>query len=142
MEKVTKKDFYKAIMSLVDQIPAEDYVDGVTSEMISTFCENEIGHLEKKTAKAKERAAEKKAEADPLSAAVEAALVTDEFKSIPTIAADVALAHPDVTASKVSYRLTQLIKSGVAEKQEITVPSAEGGKARKVQGYRLIAIEE
>ena len=44
----------------------------------------------------------------------------------------------DVTVAKVTYRLTQLVKNGEAEKTELTIPGAEGQKARKVQGYKLI----
>jgi uncharacterized protein with PhoU and TrkA domain len=103
---------------------------------IKEFCEKEIAALDRKAAKAKERAATKAAEADALTGLVEAALSTDEFKPIADIAAIVAESDGDATVSKVTYRLSKLVKDGVAEKSEVTVPGKDGGKARKVMAYR------
>lgn len=123
MEKMTKKEMFAFIASKM-----ADNTDVVE------FCDNEIALLEKKAAKAKEAAAKKRAEGDELSDAVFAALSTEGFEPIATIAARID--GPDVTVSKVTYRLTQLVKNGKAEKSEITV---EGdGKARKIMGYKAV----
>ena len=61
---------------------------------------------------------------------------TEDFEPIADIAARIE--GEDVTVAKVTYRLTQLVKNGEAEKQELTIPGGEGQKARKVQGYKLI----
>jgi recombination protein RecA len=53
----------------------------------------------------------------------------------PDIAAKIE--GEDVTVHKVSYRLTQLVKSGVAVKEDVKIPGWEGQKARKIAGYRL-----
>ena len=106
-------------------------------EAVTEFCINEIELLDKKAAKAKERAAAKASEGDALTEAVIAVMTTDEFQPIATIAANVA--DEDATVAKVTYRLTQLVKNGTAEKQEVTVGGGEGSKSRKVQGYRLVA---
>lgn len=123
MEKMTKKEMYGFI--------AEAMSDN--AEVVE-FCENEIALLEKKAAKAKEAAAKKKAEGDELTDAVYAALSADEFEPIADIAAKID--GPDVTVSKVTYRLTQLVKNGKAEKSEIAVEA--DGKTRKIMGYKAV----
>ena len=132
--KVTKRDFYNAIIALADANGGE--INGIAAEEIKTFAAKEIELLDKKAAKAKERAATKRAEGDELTDAVRAALSADTFEPIADIAARIE--GEDVTISKVTYRLTQLVKNGEAEKQEITVPGVDGGKARKIQGYKAL----
>ena len=129
MEKITKREMFEAIKSAV---ATGDWA--YDAETVTAFCEKEIGLLDKKAAKAKETAAKKRAEGDELMEAVKASLGT-EFEPISEIAARIE--GEDVTVSKVTYRLTQLVKSGVAEKQEITIPATEDSKARKVMGYKL-----
>ena len=132
MEKITKREMYEAI--IVMAAGGEMKYD---KDAFIDFCQNEIALLDKKAAKAKEAAAKKRAEGDELTDAVRAALSTEEFEPIAEIAARIE--GPDVTVSKVTYRLTQLVKNGEAEKQEISVAGGEGQKARKIQGYRAIA---
>ena len=131
MEKITKREMFEAIIALATggemKYEAEAFVN---------FCENEISLLDKKAAKAKERAATKKAEGDELTEAVRAAMSTEEFEPIADIAARIE--GEDVTVAKVQYRLTQLVKNGDAEKEQITVPGGEGQKARKIMAYKLI----
>lgn len=134
--KITKRDHFEAVKAYFeayDVMVAED----ISSEDVITFCENEIDLLDKKAAKAKERAAVKAKEGDELTAAVEAVLNTDEFQTIADIAAQIE--GEDVTIAKVQWRLGQLVKNGVAEKSEVSVPGVDGGKARKLVAYKLIA---
>ena len=133
MEKITKRDMYTAI---ANGVKTGDFTYDVND--IVDFCDKEIAALDRKAAKAKERAATKAAEADALTGAVADVLTTDEFKTIADIVAVIAANDADVTASKVTYRLTKLVKDGAAEKAEVTVPGVDGGKARKVMGYRLV----
>ena len=58
MEKITKREKYEAIAKAMETGECK-YAPDVVFE----FCENEIALLDKKAAKAKERAATKKAEA-------------------------------------------------------------------------------
>lgn len=126
--KITKKMRYEGLIDILKNIDADvEYIE---------FCENEIALLDKKAVKAKEAAAKKKAESDELMDAVEAVLSATEFESIATITSRID--GDEVTAAKVTYRLTQLVKNGVAEKQEISVAGGEGTKARKLNGYRAI----
>jgi hypothetical protein len=129
--KITKRDYYNDIIKAMTT--GEFDID---PELIAQFCKDEIALLDKKAAKAKERNAAKAAEADTLLAFVEAALSTDEFKTIKDITDAVLVYDPDATTSKVTNRLTKLINAEIAEKQEVSVTNANGTKAKR-QGYRL-----
>lgn len=133
MEKITKREMYEAIKATFETGECE-----YPAEAVIAFCEKEIASLDAKAAKAKERAAAKKAEADVLYDQVKDAL-TGEFATIADIAAVVAEVNPDATVSKVTYRLTKLVEAGVAEKTPIKIAATETSKARTVQGYRIIA---
>lgn len=138
MEKITKRSMYEALMGVATK--GGNVFAGVadiSDADLMAFCENEINLLDKKAAKAKETAAKKKAAGDELTDAVAMALSTDKFETIADIAAKID--GPDVTVSKVTYRLTQLVKAGKAEKSEVTIPATETSKARKVCAYRAIA---
>ena len=140
MEKITKREMYEALINLATtgnlEYEGTEGVETVTGEALKAFAENEIALLDKKAVKAKERAAQKRAEGDELTDAVRAVMSTETFEPIAEIAARIE--GEDVTVAKVTYRLTQLVKNGEAEKSELTIPGGEGQKARKVQGYKLI----
>ena len=131
MEKITKREMFEAIKETFETGSCK--FDAAT---VMAFCDKEIASLDAKAAKAKERAAAKKAEADVLMGQVEDAL-TDEFQVIADIATAVAGVNADATVSKVTYRLGKLVEAGVAEKTQVTIPATETTKARKVQAYRL-----
>lgn len=139
MEKITKREVFVAIMKMAQDgnMHIEDFAEGLTDAAIVEFCANEIEHLDKKAAKAKETAANKKAEGDALTDAVRMVMSTTDFEPIATIAARVEVEGEEVTASKVQYRLTQLVKNGEAEKQDVEVVDGDN-KKRKIKGYRLI----
>lgn len=123
MEKMTKKEMFTYIATVLAD--NADVVD---------FCSNEIELLNKKAEKARIAAAAKKAAGDELTDAVKACL-TDEAQTIAEIASKIE--GPDVTVAKCTYRLTQLVKNGDAEKIEVTLPATDGGKSRKVMAYKL-----
>ena len=133
MEKITKREMFEAIKETFETGTCK--FDAAT---VMAFCDKEIASLDSKAAKAKERAAAKKAEADVLMDQVRDAL-TGEFQTIADIAAAVAEVNPDATVSKTTYRLTKLVEANVAEKTQVSIPAVDGGKTRKVQAYRLIA---
>lgn len=133
MEKITKKEMFGLIKAAVNGDAVE-----VNVEAISAFCDKEIAALDAKAAKAKERAAAKKAEADVLYDQVKDALNAEEFQTIADISAVVAEVNADATVSKVTYRLTKLVEAGVAEKTDVSIPGVDGGKARKVKAFRLV----
>ena len=130
MEKLTKKEYFTGLIAYFRgedvEIENEDFVE---------FCQDQIADLDKKAAKAKERAAAKKAESDELTDLVYSVL-TDEYQTIADITVIVAETVPDVSASKVTARLTKLFNTGSIEKEQISVEDSEG-KKRKCMGYRL-----
>ena len=132
MEKITKREMFEAIKETFET--GECKFDAAT---VMAFCDKEIASLDAKAAKAKERAAAKKAEADVLMDQVRDAL-TGEFQTIADIAATVAEVNADATVSKVTYRLTKLVETGDAEKTDVTVPGVDGAKARKVKAFRAV----
>ena len=64
-----------------------------------------------------------------------AAVLTDELTTIADITAKVD-GGEDVTIHKVTNRLTRLVSAGVAVKEQISVPTADG-KTRKVMAYKV-----
>jgi hypothetical protein len=136
--KVTKTMVLAAIEKYFTE--NADFADGiVTAEDVVNYASKEQAALANKAAKAKAKAAEKKAEGDDLRDAVEAVL-TDEYEPIADVAARVE--GEDVTVAKVTYRLSALVKAGIAEKTEIKVSDGEGTKSRKIMGYRLAAVAD
>lgn len=121
--KVTKKDWYAQIRAVVEAS------DNEQKEGILGFINHEVELLEAKAAKAAERAASKKADGDELRNAVQAVL-TDELQTIDAITAQIE--GEDITKAKVTARLTQLVKAGVATKDMV---KTEDG--RKVTAYKL-----
>ncbi len=124
-KKLTKKDFYAAIRAMVEGI---EMVGEIPAEEVLAFIDKTVEQIDAKAAKAKEKAAEKKTEGDELRAAVEAVL-TDELQTIDAITAQIE--GEDITKSKVTARLTQLVKADIARKEQVK----EGD--RKVMGYAL-----
>lgn len=131
MEKITKREMFEAIKETFETGKCKYEADVVTA-----FCDKEIASLDSKAAKAKERAAAKKAEADVLMGQVEDAL-TDEFQTIADVTVAVSAVNEDATTSKVQYRLGKLVETGAAIKEQITIPATETTKARKVMAYKL-----
>ena len=132
MEKITKREMFEAIKETFETGSCK-----YDAAVVMAFCDKEIAALDTKAAKAKERAAAKKAEADVLMDQVRDAL-TGEFQTIADIAAAVAEVNVDATVSKVTYRLTKLVEAGDAEKTDVSVPGVDGAKARKVKAFRIV----
>lgn len=127
--KVTKKDVLSAIATIITEdfkVQVGDVT--VTAEDVNAYIEKTIDQLNAKNEKAKERAAEKKADGDELRAKIEA-LLTEDFQTGDEITA--ALNDPEITKAKVIARLTQLVKSEKAIKTTVKVDN------RKIMAYAL-----
>ena len=135
MEKLTKKEIYEGIRKYY-----ETGVQELDIDIVVEFCTKEIAALDAKAAKAKERAAAKKAETDELMIQVQDAL-TDEFQTIADIYAAIEGANADATVSRITYRLSKLVESGLAERTEVTVAGVDGGKSRKVKAFKAVVTE-
>ena len=127
--KITKKVVLEAIKAAAEN--GAEFGDVVTAADVVAYADTAIAQLDAKAAKAKERAAKNKAEGDELRAAVESA-VSDDLQTIDAITAAVQAmdGYADVTKSKVTARLTQLVKSGAIYKEQVKL---ENG--RKVMAY-------
>lgn len=135
--KITKKQMFEGMIA---------YFCGEDTEMTEgqfvEFCKAQIADLDKKAAKAKERAAAKRAEADELTNVVYGVL-TDEYQTIADIAEAVVLelgeeAAAEVSAQKISARLTKLFKAEMIEKEQVSI-EVDGKKTKKM-GYRKIEV--
>lgn len=121
-KKLTKKENYEMIKEIVLASDVEN------KEELVAFVEKQVESLEAKAVKAKERAAEKKADGDALRTQVEG-LLTENYQTADEITEQVQGA--DITKSKIIARLTQLVKADIAEKEQV---KTEDGK--KVMAYR------
>lgn len=131
--KMTKKDCLNAI---INHLNLDSTIVDNKDELVK-FCLNEIDLLDKKAAKAKDRAAEKKNTIDALTSAVLDAL--DGFDAPATInelVAAVVDQFPDVTNAKISSRLSTLVKNGELKKETVTV-ARESGKSKLVAYTRV-----
>ena len=114
--KITKRERYESIKALVEAVGP---VEGIDTEGIVAFCDKEIAALATRAEKAKEKAAEKRAEGDELQAAVLAAL-TDE----------------PATRQECGSDTLQLVENEQAVKEDLVI-TGEDSKSKKVAGYRL-----
>lgn len=130
MEKMTKRDYFNAISNAIASMES---VDGVAVADVQAFINARIAELDKKAESAKKSAAKKRAAGDELRAQVEAVL-TAELQTIDAITSQIE--GEEITRAKVQARLSQLVKAGIAIKDDV-----EDGK-RKVKGYRLATVDE
>ena len=139
MTKMTKREMFEAMISGFSggdfAFETADGVVAVSPEQFVEFAQKEITLLDNKAAKAKERAAAKRAEADELMEVVQS-LLTDEFQTAADIAAQIE--GEDVSAAKVVARLGKLVAAEVAVKDDIKVVGADGKKSVR-KGYRKLA---
>ena len=133
--KITKRVVLDALIAAANagDINLDTYE--VSVEDVRNYAENEIALLDKRAVKAKERAAVKKAEGDDLLEVVFEALGED-FEPIADICSRIE--GEDVTVGKVGARLRKLVEAGRAERTELKVKPADGGKTRTLVGYRKI----
>lgn len=142
MIKITKKNIYEALIKFA-QGEAMEYVNKegqtveVTDEELIAFAQTELKHLAKKNEAAKATAAKKRETADALQAEL-ATLLTDTYETASDIALRATTA--EATVSKCVFRLNELVKAGVAEKDDIKIKGADG-KTRTVKGFRAAKVE-
>lgn len=128
-KKITKKEYYTMLRDIV-RGDSNSEMTNSQYELIE-FIDKQIEAIETKAEKAKEKAAEKKANGDELREVVQSVL-TDEYQTIDTIASQIN--GEDVTKAKITARLTSLVKAGLATKSDLR--NEETGKTQKA--YKLI----
>lgn len=103
----------------------EKYADDV--ELVE-YCEKELAKLDKKNAKAKERAAEKRAIGDELQADVLSVINTDPQTRDDILAAVVEVnGDEELTVGKIQSKLNNLVEAGKIAKCKV---KTEDGKTK------------
>ena len=133
---MTKRDFYTEMIKYLkrgQEVEVSNlYNESFYDEMID-MCKKEIEAIDKKNEKSKE-AAKRRSESDALLSVVRSVL-TDEYQTIADVSAQIE--GEDVSVAKITYRLTALVREGIAEKASVEVETPEG-KKRTVMAYRLV----
>lgn len=135
-KKITKKELYNILIDVIGCAEDEAFTlpEDVTYDSLREFVNHEIELLDKKTAAAQNRAAQKKAEGDELRDKIFSLLSPTEFKTINAICKEID--NPDVSPQKITARLTQLVNLDRVEKDMVTIET-EGGKSKKASAYRV-----
>lgn len=120
-KKMTKKEYFEAIIEVLSKDNHTDLIN---------FCQDQIVLLDNKSKKAKEKAVEKKANGDALRQLVQDTL-TQEYQTISEIYSKIEN-QEQYSKAKVTSRLTQLVKAGLADKTDIKTEN------RTVKGYKLV----
>lgn len=137
MTKITKKMMYENLRAFFEE-NGVDIAEGITAEDVIAFCDKEVEALNLHAEKTRVyRAAKKADKTDELRDAIYEAL-TEDWSTIPEIAEKVIEIDPEVSSSKITSRLTQLINGGKVERSEQTIAATETSKARRVKAYRRI----
>jgi TusA-related sulfurtransferase len=90
------------------------------------YCENELALIDKKNAKARERAAAKRAEGDELQSEV-LAVITDAPQTRDDILAAMNDETGELTVGKIQAKLNNLVEAGKIAKCKV---KTEDGKAK------------
>lgn len=130
---MTKREIYEAIINNAT-ITLQD--TEVTVEDIIALAEKELETLNKRNAKARERAEQKRKDSDELGEFIYNEILTDEFQPIAAILTQINTDEP-LSASKIVARMKKLIEAGKVEKSEIKVDNGEG-KTKNVMGYKRV----
>lgn len=120
-KKMTKKEMFGLLLELLETAEVAE------RDELKNFVAHEIEMIENKAEKAKTY--KRKKTADVLKEQIYTKLDALEFRTIYDIVSD--FNDADITAAKVSARLTSLVKEGVAIKEEIKIEN------RKLMGYKL-----
>lgn len=134
-KKTTKREHFLQLADILSIAEQEKIEIEYSYDELQEFINKELDLLDKKADAAKARAAKQKAEGDELRERVKACLSTEGFTTIKEIAD--ALNDEEITAQKITARLTQLVKLGEVEKSMVENQNAEGKKVKKT-GYRLL----
>lgn len=119
-EKMTKRDFLKAVMN------------GEINDEIKAFAEEEIEKLDTANAKRREKTSKKREENKPLLDQIYNEVLGEEPKTASEVAEVI-----QTSVQKASSLLRALVEDGKAEAQEIKVP-----KKGKCKGYTKVENEE
>lgn len=128
-KKITKKDYYTMLKEIVEE--SKDIETEISKEELLEFIDKQVASINAKAEKAKEKAAEKKANGDELREVVQS-ILTEKYQTIDSIVSQID--GEEITKAKITARLTSLVKAGLATKSD--VKNEETGKIQKA--YKLI----
>ena len=120
-KKMTKNEMFGLLLELLETAEVAE------RDELKNFVAHEIEMIENKAEKAKTY--KRKKAQDVLKEQIYTKLDVFEFRTIHDIVSD--FDDADITAAKVSARLTSLVKEGLAIKEEIKIEN------RKLMGYKL-----
>ena len=120
-KKMTKKEMFGLLLGLLETAEVAE------RDELKNFVAHEIEMIENKAEKAKTY--KRKKTADVLKEQIYTKLDVLEFRTIHDIVSD--FDNADITAAKVSARVSSLVKEGLAIKEEIKIEN------RKLMGYKL-----
>ena len=112
-KKITETMVLETLKAVVTGAEAMPYEDVYVEDCVE-WIDKKLAQKVAKAEKAKEQRAQKAKENDELLAKVQD-LLTDDFQTAQAITD--ALADPEISKAKVQYRLTVLVKDGVATKE-------------------------
>lgn len=125
MVKYTRKQMYEFIIEA-----AETGVFNVSPAVVVDFCKRQMALIDQRYARDRVRANQHLAADDDLTQAIIEALSDEFYEPLPDILERVN--HPEVTTSKLIYRLNQLHKQGLVSKVDL-----QDDKNRIFKGYKL-----
>lgn len=134
MTKITKRDNYEALLTLV----AETVEDSAEATRLTEFINHEIEQLDKRAASAKKYAKKNSKATDELTDAI-LAVLTVENQTIPEIVDAVKAADPEstITPQKATYRLTKLVEAGTIIRETVSVKTEGEKGSRRVNVYKM-----
>lgn len=144
MKKITKRENFETLRTIVLDAVAAGIVEESVSSQLNEFIEKELVALDKRASDAKKYANKKKAQADELTELVNQILNESEgAMTIPEIVAKANELDADVQATpqKLTYRLNKLVEDGLATKEQVSIKT-EGKPARKVNAYTAVKFED
>lgn len=124
--KTTKRDVLVAIREAAEN--GVTFGDITPNEVIA-YVDTTIEQMDKKNAKAAERAAAKRAEADEVTEKI-FAVITEEPKTVAQVITDVDV--EDLTSAKVAARVRKLVEAGKVVKVD-----AKNADGKKCVAYQL-----
>lgn len=135
--KTTKRDFFNNVLALVEAAKNAG-VAGFDYDEMTEMTGKEIASLDKKAEQAKARAAKAKEAGDELRDALHNALTAD-LQTVAEIlsAVQASTGNTQLSAQKITPRLSDLVNLGQAVKGEVSIQGPDGGKSRKLAAYAL-----
>ena len=127
--KVTKKDYFVQLKDIVETSDLEN------KEELLTFLNKQVELLESKAENAK-----KKAEGDKRRDKI-ASLLTNEVQTADDILTQIE-DEEDITKAKVVARLSQLVKVGIAEKEQVKIDSYKRMAYKLAEGVEIEVVED